>query len=58
MHTLSYELGWRHLTDPSRLASPSVKHQLGHSLKSAVRYIWRHDTFDDPIFPTQGFGLR
>lgn len=39
-HGLTYELDWRQLTDPGRLASRSVIAQCGHSLKSALRYVY------------------
>ncbi|GAB4818843.1 hypothetical protein N2152v2_005889 [Parachlorella kessleri] len=57
-HAVSYELGWRQLTDTSQLASHAVRQQLGDQLKSAVRYIGRHSTLDDPAYPTSGYGLR
>ncbi|PRW61285.1 Sorting and assembly machinery component 50 [Chlorella sorokiniana] len=57
-HAVSYELGWRRLTDPSRTASRAVLAQLGDKLLSAVKYVHRADTFDDPSFPTQGWGYR
>lgn len=51
---MSYELGWRRLTDPARTASRAVVGQLGDKLLSAVKYVHRVDKFDDPAFPTQG----
>ena len=53
-HAVSYELGWRQLTDTTQLASHAVRQQLGHQLKSAVRYIGRYSTLDDPAYPTSG----
>lgn len=53
-HAVSYELGWRRLSDPARSASRAVVGQLGDRLLSAVKYVWREDTFDHPTFPTQG----
>ncbi len=35
--SLGYELGWRHLSDPSMGASPSIVAHLGESIKSAAR---------------------
>lgn len=54
---MSYELGWRRLSDPGRTASRAVLGQLGDRLLSAVKYVRRADTFDNPIYPTQGVGL-
>lgn len=42
-HSLQYEAGWRTVTDPSRAASDAVARHLGHSLKSALQYTFRHD---------------
>ena len=56
-HSLAYEAGWRTITDPSRAASPAVAAQLGHSLKSAVEYTFRHlDAF--PVGEEQDGELR
>ena len=57
-HALTYELAWRHLHDPTRRASPQVRKQLGHNLKSSLQYVYRWVTLDDPYYPTEGFGLR
>lgn len=57
-HAVSYELGWRRLSDPARTASRAVLGQLGDRLLSAVKYVRRGDTFDDPAFPTQGACLK
>ncbi|KAL4452572.1 hypothetical protein ABPG75_008234 [Micractinium tetrahymenae] len=52
-HAVSYELGWRRLTDPGRTASRAVLGQLGDKLLSAVKYVHRGETFDSATFPTQ-----
>lgn len=39
---MAYEAGWRTVRDPTRAASPAVAAQLGHSLKSAAQYTFRH----------------
>ncbi|KAL4421736.1 hypothetical protein ABPG77_002352 [Micractinium sp. CCAP 211/92] len=57
-HAVSYELGWRRLTDPGRAASRAVLGQLGDKLLSAVKYVHRGETFDSVAFPTQGWGYR
>lgn len=41
-HSVAYEAGWRTVRDPTRAASPAVAAQLGHSLKSAAQYTFRH----------------
>jgi outer membrane protein insertion porin family len=57
-HAFSYELGWQRLADPSQCASASVARQLGDHVKSAVKYTFRTDTFDDFLFPRHGWGVR
>ena len=51
---MSYELGWRRLSDPGRSASRAVLGQLGDSMLSAVKYVRRAECFDDLAFPTKG----
>ena len=52
--TIDYSLVWREIADPTRLASRAVRHQLGHSLKSAVKYTVAGDARDHPVRPTRG----
>ncbi|KAJ8443900.1 hypothetical protein Cgig2_032724 [Carnegiea gigantea] len=43
-HKLSYDLAWRTLTtDPSQIASKSVRRQLGHDLLSSIKYVYQVD---------------
>ena len=53
-HALSYELGWRRLSDPSGRASRSTIGQLGDQIKSAVKYSFAHSAMDNPTFPRNG----
>ena len=55
---MQYDLAWRSMGDESARASPSVRAQLGESLKSALTYTFRTGAFDDPTFPLSGYGLR
>jgi hypothetical protein len=57
-NSLSYDLAWRRLADPSRLASHAVMNQLGDQLKSAVKHIFLDSTLDNPLFPTTGQAVR
>ena len=52
--TVDYTLVWREIADPTRLASKAVRHQLGHSLKSAVSYTISGDDRDRAVRPTRG----
>uniref|UniRef100_A0A453AND2 Bacterial surface antigen (D15) domain-containing protein n=1 Tax=Aegilops tauschii subsp. strangulata TaxID=200361 RepID=A0A453AND2_AEGTS len=56
-HDLSYNLTWRTLTDPSRLASTSIRRQLGHNLLSALKYTYKIDQRDSHIRPTKGYAF-
>ncbi|CAO2817021.1 unnamed protein product [Amaranthus hypochondriacus] len=57
-HELVYNLTWRTLTDPSQLASKSVRSQLGHSLLSALKYTFNIDKRDSALRPTCGYALK
>ena len=54
-HKLSYDLAWRTLTDPSKMASKSVSGELGHNLLSSIKYIYQVDARDSPWRPTRGY---
>ncbi|KAL8539265.1 hypothetical protein ACS0TY_001044 [Phlomoides rotata] len=56
-HDLSYNLSWRTLTDPSQMASHTVRRQLGHNLLSALKYSFKFDQRDSAIRPTRGFAF-
>jgi hypothetical protein len=52
---LSYDLAWRRLAlGAGHSASAAVVSQLGDSLKSALRHVFRTNTFDDPWLPRSG----
>uniref|UniRef100_A0ACD5T9R7 Uncharacterized protein n=1 Tax=Avena sativa TaxID=4498 RepID=A0ACD5T9R7_AVESA len=57
-HNLSYNLTWRTLTDPSQLASKSIRRQLGHNLLSAMKYTYRIDQRDSHLRPTRGYAFQ
>ena len=56
-HNLSYKLAWRTLTDPSQMASKSIRKQLGHNLLSAMKYTYTFDQRDSNIRPTKGYAF-
>ncbi|KAJ1286045.1 hypothetical protein BS78_03G324000 [Paspalum vaginatum] len=56
-HDLSYNLTWRNLTDPSQVASKSIRTQLGHNLLSALRYTYTIDQRDSHLRPTKGYAF-
>uniref|UniRef100_A0A0A9E200 Bacterial surface antigen (D15) domain-containing protein n=1 Tax=Arundo donax TaxID=35708 RepID=A0A0A9E200_ARUDO len=56
-HDLSYNLTWCTLTDPSQLASKSMRKQLGHNLLSALRYTYTIDRRDSHLRPTNGYAF-
>ena len=57
-HDLSYNLMWRMLKDPSHMASPSVRRQLGHGLLSSLKYTFKIDERDSTFRPTKGYAIR
>lgn len=56
-HDLAYNLTWRTLTDPSSMASKSIRRQLGHSLLSSLKYTYKLDTRNSHLRPTSGYAL-
>ncbi|CAM0882998.1 unnamed protein product [Alopecurus aequalis] len=56
-HDLSYNLTWRTLSDPSQMASKSIRSQLGHNLLSALRYTYEVDHRDSRLRPTKGYAF-
>lgn len=56
-HDLAYNLSWRTITDPSQMASRSVRRQLGHGLLSTLKYTFKVDKRNSPLRPTQGYAL-
>ena len=56
-HNLSYKLTWRTLTDPSQMASKSIRKQLGHNLLSAMKYTYTIDQRDSHLRPTKGYAF-
>lgn len=56
-HELAYNLTWRHLTDPLRMSSTSIRRQLGHSLLSSLKYSYKLDRRNSSIRPTKGYAF-
>ncbi|PKU68614.1 sorting and assembly machinery component 50 homolog [Dendrobium catenatum] len=56
-HELAYNLTWRHLTDPLRMSSVSVRRQLGHSLLSSLKYSYKLDRRNSSIRPMKGYAF-
>ncbi|XP_038885406.1 sorting and assembly machinery component 50 homolog [Benincasa hispida] len=56
-HDLGYNLGWRTLTDPSQMASNSVRRQLGNSLLSSLKYTFKVDKRNSAVRPTRGYAF-
>ncbi|KAL8161046.1 hypothetical protein V2J09_012535 [Rumex salicifolius] len=55
-HDLSYNLAWRTLmTDPSQMASSSIRRQLGHNLLSSLKYSYKVDHMNSCSRPTSGY---
>ncbi|XP_048325445.2 uncharacterized protein LOC107413914 [Ziziphus jujuba] len=56
-HDLAYNLGWRTLSDPSQMASRSIRRQLGHGLLSSLNYTFKLDKRNSPVRPTHGYAF-
>ncbi|KAK9059707.1 hypothetical protein SSX86_020411 [Deinandra increscens subsp. villosa] len=56
-HDLAYNLSWRTLTDPSQMASKSIRRQLGHGLLSHLKYTFKIDKRNSTLRPTKGFAF-
>lgn len=56
-HDLAYNLSWRTMTDPSQMASSSVRRQLGHNLNSALKYTYKIDKRNSSLRPTKGYAF-
>lgn len=56
-HDLSYNLAWRNLTDPSQMASKTIRRQLGHSLLSSLKYTFKVDRRNSTWRPTKGYAF-
>ncbi|KAF2296292.1 hypothetical protein GH714_037273 [Hevea brasiliensis] len=56
-HDLVYNLSWRTLTDPSQMASRSIRRQLGHGLLSSLKYTFKIDRRNSPLRPTHGYAF-
>ncbi|CAH9113112.1 unnamed protein product [Cuscuta europaea] len=56
-HDLAYNVSWRTLTDPSQMASKTVRRQLGHGLLSVLKYTFKVDRRNSPLRPTQGLAF-
>ncbi|XP_052199282.1 uncharacterized protein LOC127806193 isoform X2 [Diospyros lotus] len=56
-HDLAYNLSWRTLTDPSQMASRSIRRQLGHGLLSSLKYTYKIDRRNSPFRPTRGYAF-
>ncbi|XP_062120601.1 uncharacterized protein LOC133834849 [Humulus lupulus] len=54
-HDLAYSLGWRTLTDPTQMASRTIRRQLGHGLLSSLKYTFKIDKRNSGVRPTRGY---
>lgn len=56
-HELAYTIAWRNLIDPSKMASRSIRRQLGHNLVSALKYTFKVDQRNSSLRPTRGYSF-
>lgn len=57
-HSLSYELGWRSISDPSLQASRAVLAHTGDFLKSVLNYTWMLDYRDSAVAAREGWAFK
>ncbi|KAJ3327175.1 hypothetical protein HDU93_002096, partial [Gonapodya sp. JEL0774] len=55
---VGYSSHWRQVHNLSSNASMSIRSSAGHTLKSSLHATISHDTRDDPVLPTSGYGSR
>ncbi|KAJ1933252.1 hypothetical protein EC988_009181, partial [Linderina pennispora] len=53
-HELVYVAAWRELANLGFAASPSLRSEAGHTLKSSIAYTFTSDSRDSPTVPTTG----
>ncbi|KAJ1944182.1 hypothetical protein GGF37_002316 [Kickxella alabastrina] len=58
IHELLYALSWRNICALGANASPTLREDAGHSLKSSVAYNFTRDSRDSPTVPTTGSYVR
>ncbi|KAJ1643867.1 hypothetical protein J3B02_003535 [Coemansia erecta] len=58
MHELCYSLSWRDICNLGLHASPSLRRDAGHSLKSSIAYTFSSDSRDSATVPTCGSYAR
>ncbi|KAJ1948443.1 hypothetical protein FBU59_001593 [Linderina macrospora] len=54
LHELVYTAAWRELTNLGVSASPSLRSEAGHTLKSSIAYTFTSDSRNSPTVPTAG----
>ncbi|KAJ1962777.1 hypothetical protein GGI12_002442 [Dipsacomyces acuminosporus] len=57
-HEVMYSASWRNICNLGEKASPSLRSEAGHSLKSSVAYTFIHDSRDSHTVPTCGNLLK
>ncbi|KAJ2359358.1 hypothetical protein IWW50_000413 [Coemansia erecta] len=57
-HELRYSAAWREICNLGAAASPTLRSEAGHTLKSSVAYTFTRDDRDSRIVPTQGNLVR
>ncbi|KAJ2538781.1 hypothetical protein EV175_006422 [Coemansia sp. RSA 1933] len=55
---LSYSLSWRNICNLGAAASPTLRTEAGHSLKSSLWHVFAWDTRDSTRIPTHGSLIR
>lgn len=57
-HSVEYSGAWRQITGLSPRASPTVRHDAGDTIKSALKYSFYRERRDNPQLPQAGYMVR
>ncbi|KAL5606459.1 hypothetical protein BROUX41_002870 [Berkeleyomyces rouxiae] len=58
MHSVEYTSMWRQITGLGPRASPTVRHDSGDSLKTAIKHTFSRERRDNPNLPQSGYHVR
>ena len=57
-HQWSYQTEWREIGNLPEQASMHIRQEVGHTLKSSVKYIFTHNRLDDLVLPSRGYRYK
>lgn len=57
-HSIMYDYAWRNIFGMQESASATILGSAGHSVKSAIKYIFSRSSLNDPFIPTCGYSIK